>query len=169
MLSAAGLLDHRFFGSAIPVARRGDGEVSIADGQNDRRRSIYVQILRGNPLTMLQAHDQPVMETNCTRRGRSTVSTQALTLLNSDAAVAYSVAFADRALREAPDAPIRFAALVASSREATADELAVLQDFVTEQQTRYETGGEQSEAARRKALADLCHMLLASNEFVYVD
>ena len=38
-----------------------------------------------------------------------------------------------------------------------------------EQQTRYETGGEQSEAARRKALADLCHMLLASNEFVYVD
>ncbi len=169
MLSAAGLLDHRFFGSAIPVARRGDGEVSIADGQNDRRRSIYVQILRGNPLTMLQAYDQPVMETNCTRRGRSTVSTQALTLLNSDAAVAYSVAFADRALREAPDAPIRFAALVASSREATADELAVLQDFVTEQQTRYETGGEQSEAARRKALADLCHMLLASNEFVYVD
>ncbi len=169
MLSAAGLLDQKLFGSPIPVARRPDGEVSIADGQNDRRRSIYVQILRGNPLTMLQAHDQPVMETNCTRRSRSTVSTQALTLLNSDAVVAYSVAFADRALREAPDAPIQFVALVALSREATADELSVLSDFVTEQQTRYVARGDQSDAARHKALVDLCHMLLASNEFVYVD
>ena len=169
MLSAAGLLDHRLFGGAIPVARRPDGEVSIADGQNDRRRSIYVQILRGNPLTMLQAHDQPVMETNCTRRSRSTVSTQALTLLNSDAAVAYSAAFADRALREAPDAPIAFVALVAFSREAAADELRAFSDFVTEQQTRYSARGEPADASRRKALADLCHMLLASNEFVYVD
>ena len=65
MLSAAGLLDQRLFGTPIPVIRRGDGEVTVADGQNDRRRSIYIQVLRGNPLTMLQAHDQPVMETNC--------------------------------------------------------------------------------------------------------
>ena len=169
MLNTAGLLDRGFFGSPIPVARRGDGEVNIADGQNDRRRSIYVQILRGKPLTILQAHDQPVMETNCTRRSRSTVSTQALTLLNSDAAVAYSVAFADRALREAPDAPIGFAAFAAWSREAAPDELTLLSDFVNEQQTRYSARGEQADASRRKALADLCHMLLASNEFVYVD
>ncbi len=169
MLSTAGLLDQRFFGSPIPVARRPDGEVSIADGQNDRRRSIYVQVLRGNPLTMLQAHDQPVMETNCTRRGRSTVSTQALTLLNSDAAVAYAQAFADRALREASNAPLNFMALVALSREATSDELAELTKFLTEQQARYSARGETTEGARRKALVDLCQMLLASNEFVYVD
>ena len=169
MLHVAGLLDRNMFGHPIPVARRPDGEVSIADGQNDRRRSIYVQILRGNPLTMLQAHDQPVMETNCTRRSRSTVSTQALTLLNSDATVAWSVAFADRALQEAPDSPVAFAALAAWSREARTDELNLLNEFVTEQQSRYLSSGEQSDASRRKALADLCHMLLASNEFVYVD
>ncbi len=169
MLSVAGLLDQRFFGNAIPVARRSDGEVNIADGQNDRRRSIYVQVLRGNPLTMLQAHDQPVMETNCTRRSRSTVSTQALTLLNSDAAVAHAVAFADRALREAPDAPLKFVAFAALSREATADEVTDYEKFLGEQHVRYSAGGDQSDAARRKALADLCHMLLASNEFVYVD
>lgn len=169
MLHVAGLLDRSMFGHPIPVARRPDGEVSIADGQNDRRRSIYVQILRGNPLTMLQAHDQPVMETNCTRRSRSTVSTQALTLLNSDATVAWSVAFADRALQEAPDSPVAFAALAAWSREARTDELNLLNEFVTEQQSRYLSSGEQSDTSRRKALADLCHMLLASNEFVYVD
>ena len=118
---------------------------------------------------MLQAHDQPVMETNCTRRSRSTVSTQALTLLNSDATVAWSVAFADRALQEAPDSPVAFAALAAWSREARTDELNLLNEFVTEQQSRYLSSGEQSDTSRRKALADLCHMLLASNEFVYVD
>ena len=143
--------------------------MNIADGQNNYRRSIYVQVLRGNPLTMLHAHDQPVMETNCTHRSRSTVSTQALTILNSDDAVAYAQAFADRVLKEAPDAPIAFAVLVAWSRESAADELKVLSDFVTEQQLRYSAGGEQPDAARRKALVDLCHMLLASNEFVYVD
>ncbi len=169
MLHVAGLLDRSMFGYPIPVARRPDGEVSIADGQNDRRRSIYVQILRGNPLTMLQAHDQPVMETNCTRRSRSTVSTQALTLLNSDATVAWSLAFADRALQEAPDSPVAFAALAAWSREARTDELNLLNEFVTKQQSRYLSSGEQSDTSRRKALADLCHMLLASNEFVYVD
>ncbi len=169
MLSVAGLLDDKLFGSPIPVARRGDGEVSIADGQNDRRRSIYIQILRGNPLTMLLAHDQPVMETNCTRRSRSTVSTQALTLLNSDSAIAYAAAFADRALREAPEAPLKFMSLAAFSRDATADELTDFDRFVTAQQGRYVARGDASDAARKKALADLCHMLLASNEFVYLD
>jgi hypothetical protein len=169
MLCAAGLLDSSLFGTAIPVARRPDGEVTIADGQNDRRRSIYVQILRGNPLTVLQAHDQPVMETNCLRRGRSTVATQALTLLNSDATVAYAEAFADRALRDAPASPVQFVSCFACSREPTADELRVLNRFVAEQQARYTELGELEEAARRKALADLCHMLLVSNEFVYVD
>ena len=141
----------------------------MADGQNDRRRSIYLQVLRGNPLTMLQAHDQPVMETNCTRRSQSTVSTQALTLLNSDATVTYAQTFADRALREVPNAPVDFAFLVALSRVASGDELAVLNDFATSQQTRYAARGDQPDAARRHVLADVCHMLLAANEFVYVD
>lgn len=169
MLSVSGLLDRSMFGNPIPVARRPDGDVTIADGQNDRRRSIYVQILRGNPLTMLHAYDQPVMETNCTRRNRSTVSTQALTLLNSDAAIQYAVALAERALRESPETPSSFAFLAALSREPDADELSMLSEFLTTQQVRYSSAGESAESAQQKALADLCHMLLVSNEFVYVD
>jgi hypothetical protein len=169
MLSVAGLLERQFFGSPIPLARCPDGEVIVADGQHDRRRSVYLQVLRGNPLTMLQVYDQPVMETNCTRRSRSTVSTQSLTLLNSDAAVAYAQAFADRALREAPEAPVHFAVLVALSRDASADELTLLNDFATAQQARYVARGDPSDTARRNAMVDVCHMLLAANEFVYVD
>jgi hypothetical protein len=169
MLSMAGLLDQRLYGSPVPVARRGDGEVTIADGQNDRRRSVYVQVLRGNPLTILQAYDQPVMETNCTRRSRSTVSTQALTMLNSDAVVACSQAFADRALRDSPEAPLKFAVEAALTRSPTGDELSLLNQFVEGQQARYLARGEAADASRRRALADACHMLLASNEFMYLD
>jgi hypothetical protein len=125
--------------------------------------------LRGNPLTLLHLYDQPVMETNCTRRSRSTVSPQALTLLNSEATIGYARAFADRALRQAPDAPLRFAVLVAWSREAQADELAVLEQFAATQQARYAAQGEKPDAARRSALVDVCHMLLLANEFVYLD
>lgn len=169
MLSVAGLLDTQFYGNPISLARRPDGDVTVADGANHRRRSIYLQVLRSNPLTMLHAYDQPVMEINCTRRSRSTVSTQALTLLNSDSAVAYARGLADRALREAHDAPVRYIVVAAWAREATADELQMFQHFLTSQQARYAARGDQPDAAQHQALADVCHMLLAANEFVYVD
>jgi hypothetical protein len=169
LLSTAGLLDRSLFGSPVAVARGADGDVTVAAGQNDRRRSIYLQVLRSQPLTMLQLYDQPVMETNCTRRSRSTVSTQALTLLNSDATITYAQAFADRALKSAPEAPISFAVQTAWLRSATADERAVLNEFLAAQESRYAARGDQPEAARRSALVDVCHMLLAANEFVYVD
>jgi hypothetical protein len=109
------------------------------------------------------------METNCTRRSRSTVSTQALTLLNSDDAVAWARAFADRALQEAPDAPIRFAVLAALSRTAPEDELSLLHEFAATQQAGYLSRGDTPDAAKRNSIIDVCHMLLAANEFVYVD
>ena len=55
---------------------------------------------RSQPLTLLQAFDQPVIETNCTRRSTSTVSSQALTMLNSDFVTAQAEALAARATRE---------------------------------------------------------------------
>jgi hypothetical protein len=169
MLSVSGLIDHRLFGYAIPVARRPDGEVTMADGQNEFRRSVYVQVLRGNPLTMLQTYDQPVMETNCTRRSKSTVSTQALTLLNSDSCNKYAQEFADRALRENKESHIQWVTRVAWGRKSSPSETQAFGEFLDRQQGHYTKGGEQEESAKRKALADLCHMIMASNEFVYID
>jgi len=169
MLHVAERLDQRLYGTPVSVTRKPDGEVIVSNGQNDRRRSVYVQVLRGNPLTLLQSYDQPVMETNCTRRSRSTVSTQALTLLNSDTVVALAQALADRALLEAAEAPVAFAVTAALSHHPTDRESKLLGEFVVEQQARYASRGDNSEQARRNALSDLCHMLLASNEFVYID
>ena len=60
----------------------------------------FLRPLIAQPLTVLQVYDQPVMETNCTRRGVSTVSSQALTLLNSDFLVQQADAMATRVLKE---------------------------------------------------------------------
>jgi hypothetical protein len=70
LLAVAGRLEHTMYGPGLAVARQPDGEVTVADPNADRRRSIYYQVLRSNPLTLLQLFDTPVMETNCVRRGR---------------------------------------------------------------------------------------------------
>jgi hypothetical protein len=169
MLAASGLLDRQLFGYPIPMARRPDGEVTVVDGAVDRRRSIYLQVLRGNPLTLMQSFDQPVMETNCVRRVRSTVATQALTLLNSDTVRDYATGFANRLLSEGGGDVVQYAVMCAFSRQPQAEELFTLNAFTDTQQRLYAKQGQSPEEARRSALTDLCQMLMASNEFLYVD
>jgi hypothetical protein len=217
LLAASGTLDYSLHGPPISVARRGDGEVNVADGANPRRRSIYLQILRLAPVTLLQAHDQPIMAVNCTRRGQSTVATQALTLLNSDSVAAAARDLADRARAAAAgdaaaadasaarnaaaagdasaagnlaaDSAIRFLGLAAWSRDFAADEVAELKQFVARQTAAYAAAGTAPANAtapangtapaagsagaaaeqERQAWYDLAHMLLAANEFVYID
>jgi hypothetical protein len=115
----------------------------------------------------LQEFDQPVLETNCTRRATSTVSTQALTLLNSDFLAKQAAAFAGRILKEYSDAPAGYAVQLAFSRLATVKEQERLNAFLDAQASRYTT--QDKEGAKRQALTDLCHILFSTNEFVYVD
>ena len=169
ILSVAGLLDRRMFGAPLPVARQPDGEVTVANPAADRRRAIYVQILRLNPLTILQAFDQPVMETNCTRRSRSTVSTQALTLLNSELLQTAATALAERVMRRSGQSSPAIAMELALGRPATNAELEQLVTFLEQQRERYRATGADANAAERQALIDLCHMIVAANEFIYID
>src|SRR5947207_1316924 len=80
ILSVAGTLNPQMHGPPVGMIRQGDGEVVVPADASGRRRSLYLQVRRSQPLTLLQVFDQPVMETNCTRRGSSTVASQALTL-----------------------------------------------------------------------------------------
>ena len=60
--------------------------------------------------------------------------------------------------------------LLALGRRPSEDEQNTLTQFLTDQAARYaEPSGVSQADARVKALADLCHMLLSSNEFAYVD
>jgi hypothetical protein len=170
ILSTAGTLNPQRYGPPVPMVRQGDGEVVTPADASGLRRSVYLQVRRSQPLTLLQAFDQPVMESNCTRRLTSTVASQALNLLNSDFVTRQAEAFAARVLRERPSEPAAQAVLTAFGRPATEKERATLAAFVEAQTQRHlqTLPGQQGEA-RRRAVTDLCHVLLSANEFAYVD
>jgi hypothetical protein len=172
VLAASGRLNPEMSGPPVPVVRQPDGEVTLADNPSGRRRSIYLQIKRSEPVTLLQIFDQPSMETNCTRRYISTASSQALFLLNGDFLVQEAEAFAARVLREDSADPGRLAFQIAFGRVPRQKELQGIATFLEEQARIYTKQAPEKSAAGspdRRAFADLCHMLLSSNEFSYID
>jgi hypothetical protein len=184
VLAVAGNLNPQMFGPPVPMQRLGNarrlelGEIVVATDPSGDRRSIYLQLRRSQPLTFLQLFDQPVIETNCTRRETSTVASQALTLLNSDFMVRQAEMFAGRVLKENPAASASHALLLAFGRSTSQQESAQLVAFLDSQTARYiglpaspgvKTVAPRGAEARRRAMVDLCHMLLSANEFAYVD
>ena len=167
VLAVSGTLNPQMYGLPVPMVRTGDGEVNTPNDANGNRRSIYLQVRRSQPLTFLQLFDQPVIETNCTRREISTVASQALTLLNSDFMTKKADAFAERVLKEDAKDPATRALRLAFARLPTETEARLFAKFL-DQQTQQHAKTQLAEA-RRRALADLCHMLLSANEFAYVD
>ena len=96
MLFLAGKLNLAMHGRPVDVSRRPDNEVVPADNADGNRRSIYLIVRRSQPLTLLNLFDTPRMEVNCPQRARSTVVTQALTLMNSEFTAKIATALADR-------------------------------------------------------------------------
>lgn len=165
VLAVAGMLNEERFGPPVAIQRLSSDEVVTGATPAGNRRSIYLQVRRSQPITLLQLFDQPRIETNCTRRGVSTVASQALTLLNSDTIARQAEAFADRLLNESPADPASAAVRLAFARPARPDELAKFNKFLADQTARHAPAAD----AKRRALIDLCHVLLCANEFVYVD
>jgi hypothetical protein len=177
VLSVAGTLNRKMFGPPVKMQPyvEESPELAASDETNTTpdlagdRRSVYLQVRRSQPLTFLQAFDQPKMETNCPRRMSSTVSSQALVLMNSDFMIRQARAFAARVGQEKPEDPAHHAVQLAFGRPPTPDGRAEVQTFLAAQTARYRATKVDESEARRQALVDLCHMLLSANEFVYVD
>ena len=102
MLLASGTLDRTMFGAPVEVTEDAVGQVVVAS--NSPRRSIYLQVRRTKPVSFLTAFDAPVMETNCAARQTSTVSPQALMLMNSDFVLSQAKLMAERCARESKEA-----------------------------------------------------------------
>ena len=134
-------------------ALRGGWKLSAKDERN--RRSIYIFVKRNQRYPMLEALDMPDTHESCPRRSVTTTAPQALTMLNDKVVLEWANALAERAV-EGVRTRIRAAGVPnwrysRSSRDSW------------EKDTR----------ARRScissAFVDFCHMLLISNEFVYVN
>lgn len=177
-LAAAGNLDTKMYGEAVALETRPTGEIAVVGEAAGGRRSIYVQVRRTTPVTLLNVFDQPVMETNCSRRTVSTTATQALTLMNSSFVATQALQLAKRVLKETPvlgigrasfsHQTVSYAYRLTLSRAPSVSEQAAAAKFIEKQMSFYsvESGIEDRVLS---AYADFCHALLSSNEFVYVD
>ncbi len=202
ILSVSGDLSAKLGGPSANVAPDEVGQIVIAAdnrdsagrprgqqaalGEDEFRRSVYVQVRRSMPLGMLEPFDLPDLEPNCQQRVPSTVAPQSLMMLNSPQVLQRTEAMADRLLEECgaeasaaewvrrawvrvfacePTDSERLAAerMLAAQTQHFRDSLPAGQDSVD--------GGESipDRAAEAAALATLCHALVSSNRFLYLD
>lgn len=104
MLTASGSLDPTLFGPPMEV--KADDEGQVIEAVEPTRRSLYVQVRRSQPLSMLTVFDAPVMEINCAKRPSSTVAPQSLLMMNSAFVLKQAEKMADRVLKESPLNPL---------------------------------------------------------------
>jgi hypothetical protein len=98
----------------------------------------------------------------------TTVPTQALTLFNNETYLMQSQDLAARLEREAgrdPAAQVKLLYRIAYSREASAKELQQALEFLNSQKGAPAAPGELA----LSPLAELAHVVLNSNEFVYIN
>jgi hypothetical protein len=135
------------------------------------RRSIYLPVVRNNVYDVFQLLDFPDAAVTNGDRSTTTIAPQALLMMNSDFVVKCSEQLATTIL----DAPlpddagrIQLAYLRAFGREATADEIHFAKAFVRDVEQAVSMADGASEQHRRQAWGSLCHVIISSNEFIYL-
>jgi hypothetical protein len=165
------------------TAGRQTGKFIGMNGE-DYRRSIYVQARRSTPLEVFAAFDAPDMtEANCVMRPNTTVSPQSLLLMNNLYMREYAQDLAQRVVKEVgADVEKQVARtweLALSRTPSMADEQEAV-TFVKAQTEHYKATPaklekvngppEKADAAPELlGITALCHALMSSNEFLYVD
>ena len=144
----------------------------VSKSNADRnRRSIYIYAKRNLPYPLLKAFDFPDMHESCARRSETTVAPQSLMLLNSELVTGYAARMAERLIKDVGvddlEQLVNAAYLTAFGRAPAEDERTDAAAFLAHQQSL--TGEKSVETARAEAFGDLCHALLNSNEFLYVE
>jgi mono/diheme cytochrome c family protein len=177
VLAASGKLDRTSGGPAIMLAPRPEGLQTVSEKDptpNAKyRRSLYLLARRNYPLEFLQVFDFPVIQVNCTRRINSATPLQSLTMLNDEFMVENGNSLAQRVMATAreqtPSKWIETAYLLALSRKPTSSELKICTENLEKQKELYLHANTEPKQAERAALGIVCHMLMGTNEFLFVD
>ncbi len=179
VLRATGRLHARQFGPPETTETLGDKEVAPKGGLEGYRRAVYVLHKRQSPVTMFDVFDQPSMTPNCIERRQSTVATQALTMMNGSVVWEHAKYMAGRIIDETGEDPgeqIDRAFLRVYARQAKeAERKASLESYREMAKLwpdRVEKDNPQlprSYVAKWMSLATICHTLLNSAEFAFVD
>ncbi|MDQ3012070.1 MAG: DUF1553 domain-containing protein, partial [Acidobacteriota bacterium] len=148
------------------------------DGENDSkrlslnpekltRRSVYVPLRRANLPTLLNLFDFGDATVMSGKRQLTNVATQALFWMNSQFVTDRSQKFAEQLLKDKTPSDterVKATYLRILNRAATDDETANALGYVSG--FKQKVAGD---AAELKAWQSLCRVLMASNEFIYVD
>ncbi|MEO2023730.1 MAG: DUF1553 domain-containing protein, partial [Pirellulaceae bacterium] len=163
-------LNRRIGGPPVPLAPLPDGKVVIdikklSSPSDEYRRSIFVLARRNYHLTQLNVFDQPVLAHNCTRRDASAGVSQSLAMFNSDFVRKHAGLVAARILshvesRQPQELATRAFEMVLQ-RPPETEELRDAVGFLGATKTLLDR-----EKASAK-LADFCHVLLNTSEFIY--
>lgn len=179
ILKATGLLDPAPFGPPEEIEVKSNKEVVAKGSKNGFRRSLYVSQRRQTPITLLDAYDLPHMTPNCLQRRESIVATQALHMMNGSVIWEHSRYMAGRVIDEVgPDREkqVKQVYLRALSRPPTSSEteqgVSALEEFKAHWPARLESDRIDTPkgwTSRWLALAGLCHTILNSAEFSFID
>ncbi|WP_425615635.1 PSD1 and planctomycete cytochrome C domain-containing protein [Anatilimnocola sp. NA78] len=181
VLSVAGTLNERVGGPGVKpripaelleASQRNKWPVVKTEGPDHWRRSVYIYVKRQMPFPLLELFDIPSTAHTCDCRQDSTIPTQALVLMNDQFTQDQASWLAKRVQREAgqdPRAASGRALWLALGREPTSSRLSEAEDFLRIQTEFHQAAKKTTVDSALLALTDLCHVLLNSNEFLYVD
>lgn len=168
LLAVSGLLDDRQGGSLLQVKNRAyffDHTSKDLTDYSSHRRSLYLPVVRNNVYDLFQLLDFPDPAVPNGDRATSTVAPQALLFLNSGFVLDCAEHFARRLLHAEVDDVGRVHQMyrLAYGREARNEEVAqaleLLQRVTTDPSTE----------ERLRAWTILCQVIVAANEFLYVN
>ena len=173
ILAVAGRLDRSLGGPAVEMESRSDG-LQAATGAGAQRRSVYLLSRRTWPSTFMGTFDFPNIDTTCIRRVPSSTPLQSLTLMNSDFVFENSSSAARRVMDLVAGAEddtriTEVAYHLILARKPTGEESRLAQDHLEHQRQLYNRANATEQEARSKSVESLAHMLIGSNEFLYVN
>jgi len=192
MLAATGALVQASYGPPSGIGRDPQGRVVTGvdkgtitankvdpAGADDFRRSIYIQVRRSKPVTVLDTFDAPTMSPNCEMRAQTTVAPQSLLLMNDTFVLDNARRLADRVVKEHPNdtrQQLDRAWRLLYGRPATEADLTRSLTYLDEQTkalTKYHHDIQHAKGVvpnpPQEALASLCQILCSSNRFLYVE
>ncbi len=176
MLVASGDIDLRLGGPGFrpPVAEealeglsRKSDAWKVSPLNEQLRRSLYLYSQRSLQVPLMATFDASDTTQPCAQREVTTVAPQALAMMNNLFTLERSDALADQMFDE-PDV-VGAAYRRVMQRSPSEAERRLCERFYAEQLPRIKQIEKDAAAQRRKAIAALCHVLLSSNEFIFVD
>ena len=141
-------------------------------GADEFRRSIYVQVRRSMPLSLMAPFDPPALTPNCERRPASNTAPQALLMMNNPFVARQAETLADRIQREAGTDradQFRLAWRTIAGREPSPPQSARGVAFLETEITALAKSQSPPSNPAHAALTRMCQALLSSNEFLYVE